>query len=262
VSANSIDGAPPPASRAKRWLPLAVIVAVAVLIVAMGWHKYLTWKEIGLNYDALTTFIDGNLGTSLLIFVGVYCAVVAMSLPGAAVLTLTGGLLFGWKIGAPATVLGAGLGAILVYLIARTSLGEALTGRAGSTIAKVREGFQSDAFSYLLFLRLVPVFPFFLVNIAAAAVGVPLGTYALATFIGIIPATLAYSYAGAGLGSVVRAQNELYAQCLARSSDACEYTIETARLVTPELLIGLGLLGLVALVPVLLKRYRAGVTAM
>lgn len=247
----------------KRWLPLLVIVAVAGLVVAMGWHKYLSFKTIGLNYEALRGFIGQNLAGALALFVLAYVTVVALSLPGALIMTLAGGLLFGWQVGAPAAVIAATLGATVLFLVARSSFGEALAEKAGASIQGLKAGFQENALSYMLFLRLVPVFPFVVVNLAAAVLGVPLRTYVLGTFLGIIPGTTAYSVAGAGLGSVIEAQNASYQACLAnagsgpKAESLCPYNIDTSALVTRELVLAFALLGIVALIPVALKKWKA-----
>lgn len=244
----------------QRWLPLIGIASVAVLVVAMGWHKYLSFQTIGLNYDALRASIAQNLFGALAVFILAYTAVVALSLPGALIMTLSGGLLFGWKLAAPATIVGATLGATILFLVARSSFGEALARRAGPAAAKLRSGFQENAFSYMLFLRLVPVFPFVVVNLASAVLGVPLRTYVLGTILGIIPGSTAYSVAGAGLGSVIEAQNANYKACLAKApanpSTACPYSIDTSALVTKELILAFALLGVVALIPVALKKWK------
>lgn len=256
---------PPPAGASaggslKRWLPLAALLVAMALVPALGLHKALSFKTIGLNYDALRDFIATHTVAALAGFVLAYVAVVALSLPGATIMTLAGGLLFGWKLAAPATVVGATIGATLIFLVARTSLGPALAARGGPALQKIITGFREDAWSYLLFLRLVPVFPFFLVNIAPGLAGVPLGTYVAATFLGIIPGTAAYSIAGSGLGSVVTAQNAVYKACLAQhAADAvppCVYDIDIRHLVTGELLLAFAALGLVALIPVVLKKWR------
>ncbi|MGE0767201.1 MAG: TVP38/TMEM64 family protein [Hyphomicrobiaceae bacterium] len=244
----------------RRWLPLIAIAAATGFAFAMGWHEYLSLKTIGLNYDALQGFIASNRAGAIAIFILVYVSVVALSLPGATILTLAGGLLFGWQLAVPIAVVAATLGATVVYLIARTSLGEALAERAGPSIAKLRAGFRENALSYMLFLRLVPVFPFVVVNLAAALLGVPLRTYVIGTFLGIIPGTAAYTVAGAGLASVIDAQNAGYKACLARSgADAavCPYKIDTSALVTKELVLAFALLGIVALIPIGLKKWKA-----
>jgi uncharacterized membrane protein YdjX (TVP38/TMEM64 family) len=243
----------------RRFLPLVVLGAAMVLVFAMGWHKYLSFKTIGLNYEALRVFIGQHIVLSLLLYIAIYVAVVALSLPGGLIMTLSGGLLFGWQLGAPATVVGATIGATVLFLIARSSFGEALAARAGPWLAKLRDGFQENALSYLLFLRLVPAFPFVVVNLAPALLGVPLRTYVLGTFIGIIPGTVAYSYAGSTLGTIVEAQNKIYAACLDRLAagqvKVCDYSIDTSALVRKELIIAFALLGIVALIPVALKKW-------
>lgn len=248
-----------PAGPLRRWAPLAVLAALMALAFAMGWHHYLSFKTIGLNYEALKAFIADNLVVALLAYVVLYILVIALSLPGGLVMTLSGGLLFGWFLAATATVVGATIGATIVFLIAKTSFGETLAARAGPWLGKLRAGFQENALSYLLFLRLVPAFPFFVVNLAPALLGVPLRTYVLGTFFGIIPGTTAFSVLGAGLGSAVESQNAIYNACLSEHASnaqaACTYSIDTKALVTPELLAAFVLLGVVALIPVALKKW-------
>ena len=249
----------------KRLLPLIVLIVVAGLVVTQGWHKYLSLEEIARNHEALTAYIGSNLILSLLAYMALYIAVVALSLPGGAALTLAGGLLFGWYIGGPATVIAATIGATILFLIAKTALGEILAARAGPWLAKLRQGFKENALSYLLFLRLVPAFPFWLVNLAPALLGVPLRTYVLGTFFGIIPGTMAFSFAGAGLGSVIEAQKQSYADCLTRQrlgeTGECQFTLDTGALITTEILLAFAALGFVALIPVLMKKFSNRTTA-
>jgi uncharacterized membrane protein YdjX (TVP38/TMEM64 family) len=248
-----------PSRGLRRWLPLLALGALMALTFGTGWDKYFTLKSVGLHYDALQGFIARNVVAALVLYVLAYIAVVALSLPGALVMTLTGGLLFGWKLGTPAAVIGATIGATIIFLIVKTSFGVALAAKAGPWLGKVQDGFRENALSYLLFLRLVPAFPFFVVNVVPALLGVPLRTFLLGTFLGIIPGTTAFSVAGAGLGSAVEAQNRIYKTCLANGPEnpdlACPYTIDTSALVTTELLVGIALLGVVALIPGVLKKW-------
>ncbi|MCL4767553.1 MAG: VTT domain-containing protein [Hyphomicrobiaceae bacterium] len=248
-----------PSFSVGRWLPLLMLLAAMAAAFGMGWHSYLTFKTIGLNHESLKSFIEANKALALLLYVLGYAAVVALSLPGALVMTVAGGLLFGWQLAAPATAIAATVGATIVFSIARTSLGEPLAAKAGPWLGRLREGFQGNALSYLLFLRLVPAFPFFVVNLAPALLGVPLRTYVIATFLGIIPGTLAFSVAGSGLASVIEAQNRLYMACLARTPAAseadCPYTVDTSALLTPELVAAFVLLGVVALIPVAVRKW-------
>ena len=135
-------------------------------------------------------------------------------------------------MGGLASIAAATIGAIVVFLIARSALRRAAC-RPGRPLAceSLRQGFQEDAFNYLLFLRLVPIFPFWLVNLAPALLGVSLSTYALATLIGIIPGTFAYSIAGKGLDSVIVAQQAAHQSCLAKMGsrwpeELCPFVLE------------------------------------
>jgi uncharacterized membrane protein YdjX (TVP38/TMEM64 family) len=245
---------------AKRLWPLLLLLAGTVFVFAMGWHRYLTLQELVERREALRVAIEGHTLLAILAFMAIYAATVALSLPGAAVLTLAGGFLFGWFFGALASVAAATVGAVVIFLIARSALGEPLAARAGPWLSKLRAGFQEDAFNYLLFLRLVPIFPFWLVNLAPALLGVGLGTYALATVIGIIPGSFAYSIAGKGLDTVIAAQQAAHQSCLAKmGSDAeelCPFVVEPSALLTPGLIAGFVALGLVALIPIAVKRFR------
>lgn len=249
----------------KRLLPLAVLAGVAALVFSQGWHQYLTIERLADNRDALKAYIEAHFLLALLAFMGIYVVVVALSLPGGVFLTLAGGFLFGWVAGGLATVLAATLGATVIFLIAKTSLGEPMAARAGPWLGKLRAGFQESALNYLLFLRLVPLFPFWLVNLAPGLLGVPLGTYVLGTFFGIIPGTLAFAYVGVGLDSVIDAQRASYDACLAEraagAGKTCVFSFDPGALVTPELLIAFGALGVVALIPVLLKKFRKNAPA-
>jgi uncharacterized membrane protein YdjX (TVP38/TMEM64 family) len=256
-SADQVHGALP---WLKRLWPLLLLIAAAAFALAMGWHRYLTLQELVERREALRAAIEGNLVLALLAFMAIYSATIALSLPGGAVLTLAGGFLFGWLVGGIAAILAATLGAIVVFLVARSALGEPLAARAGPWLSRLRQGFQEDAFNYLLFLRLVPIFPFWLVNLAPALLGVPLKTYALATVIGIIPGTFAFAIAGKGLDSVIAAQQAAHQSCLAKmgpdAEKLCPYVLEPGALLTPGLLAGLVALGVVALIPIAVKRFR------
>jgi uncharacterized membrane protein YdjX (TVP38/TMEM64 family) len=245
---------------AKRLWPLALLVAATVLVVGMGWTRYLTLEELVARREALRAAIAERAWLALFAFMAIYAGSVALSLPGAAVLTLAGGFLFGWFLGGIASIVAATLGAIVVFLVARTAFGEILAARAGPWLERLRRGFQEDAFSYLLFLRLVPIFPFWLVNLAPALLGVGLSTYAAATFIGIIPGSFAYSIAGKGLDSLIVAQQAAHQSCLAKmgpdAEKSCPFVLEPTALLTPGLIAGFVALGIAALIPIVVKRFR------
>ena len=180
----------------------------------------------------------------------------SLSVPGAIWLTLAGGILFGAFAGTAATVVGATVGATIIFMIAQSAVGEGLLRRAGPRAARIAEGIRADAFHYLLFLRLVPAFPFFLVNLAAALVAVPVATFVAATVIGIIPATFAFSLAGAGLDSIIATQAGSFRACVATGRGDCQIHFEPAQILTPQLLAAFVALGVIALVPVAVKRWR------
>jgi uncharacterized membrane protein YdjX (TVP38/TMEM64 family) len=250
------DTASATSSSFKRWLPLLVLLLAVAVVLVMGWHKQLTIETVVANRARLRAFVSEHEGVAILGYMGIYAAVVAASLPGGALLTLVGGLLFGWLVGGLATVVAATIGATAIFLIARTALGELLAARAGPALSKLRLGFQQNALNYLLFLRLVPAFPFFLVNLAAALLGMPLGTYVLGTFLGIIPATFAFASAGAGLDSVIASAEAGYRACVAaQGAAACKLTVNLSNLVNTETKIAFVLLGIVALIPVALKHW-------
>ena len=138
-----------------------------------------------------------------------YTVMVAFSIPGGAIMTMTGGFLFGTAVAGGLVVVGATVGATAVFLIAKTALGDPLRARAGPALQKMEAGFQENALSYLLILRLVPLFPFFLVNLVPAFLGVSLRVYVSATFFGIIPGTLVFAQVGTGLDSILESGEEL-----------------------------------------------------
>ena len=242
---------------AKRWLPVAVIACLMAAAYGFGVHEQLSLQSIATNREALRHFIANNWALALLIYVLIYACAVSLSIPGATLLTIAGGLMFGWLMGAVAAMIAATTGATLIFLAARTSLEKALTRKGGSLVNKIQDGFKRDAFNYLLFLRLTPVFPFWLVNIAAALAQVRLKTFAAATILGIIPATLAFSFVGSGLDSLIDSQQLAYDACLAQNpSTPCSLDLSVSRIITPQILLALAALGVAALVPVLAKRWR------
>ena len=200
MDAPGATSAPVPAWR--RFLPLAVILAALALAFWLRLDRYLTFEALAQNRQWLLAEV-GRLGVAApILFAVVYAAAAALSIPGAVILTLAGGFLFGLVVGALAVVTGATVGAAIIFTVAKTAFGEALRAKAGPFIQKLEAGFRTDAFSYLLFLRLVPVFPFWLVNLVPAFLGVSLRVFVAATFLGIIPGSLVYTWVGSGLGAV------------------------------------------------------------
>jgi uncharacterized membrane protein YdjX (TVP38/TMEM64 family) len=190
------------ASMIKRLVPLAVLLAAIVAFFALGLHHYLSFEALQEHREQLLAMVGQHPWLAPLAFIALYAAVVALSVPGGAVLTIAGGFLFGVVAGSCYVVVAATLGATIVFLIAKTALGDLLRAKAGPRIRRMEEGFREDAFSYLLVLRLIPIFPFWLVNIVPAFLGVAVGTYVLGTFLGIIPGSVVYASVGNGLGAV------------------------------------------------------------
>jgi uncharacterized membrane protein YdjX (TVP38/TMEM64 family) len=243
---------------ARRMLAPALLLVLLALGYAAGLHQYFTFEAIAENREALADFTSQNLLLSLLVFVAVYTVAVAVSFPGASILTILSGLLFGWVLGGVASIIAATAGATLVFQIAKSSFGDVLARKAGPFLSRISEGFKQDAFNYLLFLRLVPAFPFWLVNIAPALANVKLRTFVSTTLLGIIPGTFAFASVGAGLDSIITAQRQAQAQCLATGSVAsCPLDISIKSLVTPQLLLAFAALGVVALIPVAIKKWKA-----
>jgi uncharacterized membrane protein YdjX (TVP38/TMEM64 family) len=240
----------------RRFLPVIAIVLLSVIVYAMGWHRELSLETLMRHRALIDQFVADHRLAALAAFIGIYVAVVALSVPGAVLLTISSGFLFGGIVGALATIVGATIGAVCIFLIAKSAFGEFLVRRAGPLAAKLAAGFRADAFSYLLFLRLVPVFPFFVVNLVPALAGVRLRTFVAATALGILPATFAFAFFGAGLDSVIAAQESAYRACLAAARQDCRVDFELQRAITPELLVAFVALGIAALVPVVVKRWR------
>lgn len=220
---------------------LALLAAAIAAAFAFGVPRQLSWAALALHQAVLQADARAHPWLAALAYIGVYAAVVALSVPGGGVLTVAGGLMFGPWRGAALAVVGASLGAILLFLLARTLLAAPLQRRLGRFAERLREGLARDGFNYLLALRLVPVVPFWLVNLAPALLGMKLLPYAAATVLGIIPATVVFAGIGAGLSDVL----------------ASGHTPNPAILLTPRLLLPLLGLALLALLPALWRHRRA-----
>jgi uncharacterized membrane protein YdjX (TVP38/TMEM64 family) len=192
-------------SHLKRLAPLLLILAALALAYALGLQRQLSWTALAAHQAALRTWVQAEPLATAAGYVAVYTLAVAASFPGAIWITITGGLMFGTKLGAALAVCGSTLGAILLFLAARSALGPFLERRAGRLLDRLRPGLQRDGFLYVLALRLIPVMPFWLINLAAALSGVRLSHFIAATVIGIIPAVTVFASIGAGIGGVLAA---------------------------------------------------------
>lgn len=191
-------------SMLRRALPVAILLAGLVLFLLLGLERYLSYDMLARHKAAVIAWVATHTLLAALCFIAAYAVIVAFSLPVAVLITPVGGFLFGVWMGAILSVVGATLGSVAVFLAARTAFYDLFRARAGASLARLETGFHRNDFSYLLFLRLVPVFPFWLVNIVPALLGMRLDRYTLATLIGIVPAAIVYSSVGDGLGRLLK----------------------------------------------------------
>jgi uncharacterized membrane protein YdjX (TVP38/TMEM64 family) len=243
---------PVPRSLWRRVLPLGLVLLAGALVSMSGVTDFLSVAALVEHRDMLKEFVAQHVWLTWLGFTLLYLTLVAVSIPGAGFLTVIGGFVFGWLAGGLATLIGASLGAMIIFLIARSSLGDSLRKKAGPALTRMAKGFQEEGIYYLLFLRLVPVFPFWLVNLVPAFLGVSFRTFALSTIIGIAPGTFAFALAGSGLDDLIAAHKNSNAAC--QTGQDCALT--ASDLISQDILMAFGLLGLIALVPPLWKRYR------
>lgn len=223
----------------SRAAPLVILIAGLIAFFALGLHNYLSFEILRENTEMLSLWVERSYVLAASAYILVYVIVVAFSLPGGAVMSMTGGFLFGWIAGIFYILIGATIGATVLFLAAKTALGDALRNRTKGAIRKLEDGFRENAFNYLLFLRLVPALPFWIVNLVPAFLGVSLRTYVLATFIGIIPGAAVYSSIGNGLGAVFDEGG----------------TPDLGLIFNPQILIPIIALAVLALVPVLYQNY-------
>ena len=225
----------------RRLLPLLVLVAGLLAFFAFDLDRYVSFDALRMHRGELLAFVAEHRLWAGLAFMAIYVAAVALSLPGGTVLSLIGGFLFGALVSTCLVVVSATLGATILFVIAKSALGDPLRAKAGPWMERLAEGFQKNELSYLLFLRLVPLFPFFVVNLVPAFLGVRLRDYVLATFFGIIPGTFVYNLAGAGLGSILDSGED--------------FTVSSV--LTPEVKLALFGLAALALLPVVYKQLKA-----
>lgn len=224
----------------KRYLPIAILGIGLAVAILFDLHKFLSFEVIGENYATLKSYIEDQFLFSLLIFALVYITAVSFSLPGASALSLLYGALLGTLVAGTLIIISATIGATFIFLAARYALADSLKKRAGPWLSKMQEGFNENAVSYLLFLRLVPAFPFFVVNLVPAFMGVSLRVYVSTTFFGIMPGTYVFASIGSGIGYVLEQGK----------------TPDLSILSSPEILLPLAALGLLALIPIILKKLK------
>lgn len=216
-------------------LILGVFAIAIALFFILDLGKFFTLSALKENKDVLQTYARSNFGLSALLFILIYCAQTALSLPGATIMTLAGGFLFGTWTGGLLVNIGATSGAALAFMVARYLLRDSIEKKFGKKLKSIQEGFSSNGFNYLMTLRLIPLFPFFLVNLASGLTRIRLSTYILATSIGILPGSFVYTNAGRQLGNINSLKD----------------------IASPAVLGAFVLLGLLALVPILFNKWKS-----
>ncbi|WP_034388803.1 TVP38/TMEM64 family protein [Hellea balneolensis] len=198
-----------PKSLFKRFAPIIIIALALAAFFVLGGPKYVSLESLKSNRAALAAFVDNNFLMAIIGFIALYATLTAISFPGASFLSIFGGFLFGTFVGGSAITIGATIGAVGIFLAARYALGDSLTKKAGPYMQKFEAGLKENEISYLFILRLIPAFPFFIVNIVPALFDVKLRNYALTTFLGIIPGCFVYASVGAGAGAILDQGGEL-----------------------------------------------------
>lgn len=226
-----------PTASSTRQLGKLVILGILGLGIGVFFYfdlgRYVSLEALKANRDHLLEFTNANFTTAVVLYVAVYVLQTAFSLPGGAIMTLAGGFLFGSILGTIFVNVGATTGATLAFLAARYILRDWVEQKFGKRIEPIQAGFAQNAFSYLLTLRLIPAFPFFLVNLVSGLTRIPLGTYIIGTSVGIIPGSFVYAFAGKQLGSI----NSL------------------GEIASLPVLLAFTFLGLLALVPILHRKF-------
>jgi len=225
----------------KRLAPAAIILLALAAFFAFHLDRFFTIETLRENREFLRAQVEANFPAAVGVFILAYAASTAISFPGASALTIFGGFLFGPFAGTGAVIVAATAGALAVYAAARTSFGEKLRGRAGGFLARMEAGLKENELSYMFLLRLVPIFPFWAVNIASGLLNVRLRNFLIGTFFGMIPGTFVYVSIGHGLGSVFDAGGQISL---------------TGVLLRPETLIPILGLAALAAAPIILKRFK------
>ncbi|PWE18805.1 hypothetical protein DDZ18_04225 [Marinicauda salina] len=189
----------------RRFAPLAVLLAGLALVYLMGWHERLNLQTLRENQVALEAWVAANLLLAVLAYMVFYALAVSISVPGALWFTIGAGFLFGVWIGTGVAVIGATIGATIIFLAARYAFADWVRQRFGRQVRRLQDGFSENAFTYVMILRLIPVMPFFGINIATALLNVPLRAYFLGTLFGVIPGAYIYATVGAKLGELAAA---------------------------------------------------------
>ena len=237
----SESGTPAGGLNVKRLLPIAVLVAGLVAFFAFDLDEFVTLDALKTHRTVLQGWVESQGAVAWLVYAAIYMAAVAFSVPGGSILTIAGGFMFGPYVATAVVVIGATLGATVLFLAARYAFADFLRGKAGGAMRRMEAGFNENPVSYMLILRLVPLFPFWLVNLVPAFLGVKIRIYVLSTLFGIVPGTFVYALVGDGAGAVLDAGGDL----------------DLGIIFEPRILAPIVGLALLACIPIAYKRFRA-----
>ena len=237
-----------------RWGPLLLLVCASLAVLASGASHLLSLDRLLASRAWLNAWVAEDRFRAMVVAYLVYVGAVVVSVPASLFLTMLCGFLFGIVPGALVAVASATTGAAIVFTIGRGAASDLLLRRAGPRLASLAAGFREDAFGYIAFLRLLPIFPFWMTNLAPAAFGVKRSTFVLATLVGLLPGAFVYAATGAAIEDVVLAHETAKAACLAVNGLDCENALTLRALITPRMVLGLGALAALALISVFLRR--------
>jgi len=232
-------------SKIYKFLPVAVLVIGVVAFFSFGGQQCLSLNALKDNYQDILDFTNSYYLISVLIFVIAYVVVVAFSIPGATVMTLLGGLMFGLIFGSFIVVISATIGACIVFFAVGSALGEVLRQKAKGSIEKMRLGLEKDAFNYLMVLRLIPIFPFFVINIVAGMLGVKFRDFFWATLLGIIPGSVVYVWVGTSLSYIIQQGDDINLKII----------------LEPRFILPIIALAILSIVPVFIKKSKKKVAS-
>jgi uncharacterized membrane protein YdjX (TVP38/TMEM64 family) len=229
-------------SLVARLAPVAVIAVALAAFFGLGLNQYFSLDALREYQSTLQGWVENNFVLTIIAFIALYALLVAIFFPGASILTIFGGFLFGLVTGTGAVLLGATLGAIINYIVARFVLRDLMEEKAGAFVKKMEDGFREDELSYMFILRLIPAFPFWAINLVAGVLGVKMRNYIIGTFFGIIPGTFVYVSIGNGVGAAFSAGEDVQLSGV---------------ILQPAILLPIIGLVVLALIPVVYKKFIA-----
>lgn len=222
-----------------KFTPLLIIIAVAIIITMSGMHQYISLDTLREHQVFLQNYITKHTAISIAIYCLIYFAIVSLSIPAATVMTLIGGFLFGQIIGTICIVFSASCGACIIFMSTKIATRNTVKKETGKWVKKMQAGFAENAFSYMLTLRLIPIFPFVLVNLVAGILQISLRAFFFGTLIGIIPGTFIYASVGVSMQNLLNHPN-----------------FSPDLLLEPQIIFSLTGLGFLALLPIIYKRLK------